>query len=95
MDDDDKIKKSPLFQSVTRDGKTVHINIYEDGEAGWILQVMGDHGNSTTWTKSFETDKMAFDEAISAIENEGLEALIGRGVGWPDQYIVTTRVDDH
>lgn len=35
---------SPLSQSVTRDGKTVQIDIYENGEGGWLLEVIDDHG---------------------------------------------------
>ena len=33
--DDQTPNHSPLAQSVTRDGKTVGIDIYEDGEGGW------------------------------------------------------------
>jgi hypothetical protein len=40
---------SPLAQSVTRDGKTVRVDIYEDGEGGWLLEVVDEHGNSTAW----------------------------------------------
>jgi hypothetical protein len=78
MDDDHKIKKSLLCQSVTRDGKTVHIDIYEDGESGWILEIVDGNNSSTTWNESFETEMSALNEALSAIEKEGIDAFIGR-----------------
>jgi hypothetical protein len=46
-DDDQGPLHSPLAQSLTRDGKTVQIEIYEDGEGGWLLEVVDEHGNST------------------------------------------------
>ena len=54
MTEDDQVPKhSPLDQSVTRDGKTVYIEIYEDGEGGWLLEVEDAYGNSTVWDDSF------------------------------------------
>lgn len=86
MDDDDKIKKSPLCQSVTHGNETVHIEIYEDGESGWVLEIVDTNNNSTTWNESFETDTSALKEALFAIENEGISSFIGCGT---DYYINT------
>ena len=55
---------SPLAQSVTRDGKTVQIDIYEDGEGGWLLEVVDEHGNSTVWDDSFASDREALDLSL-------------------------------
>jgi len=70
-------KLSPLCQSATQDGKTVRIDIYEDGADGWLLEVIDEHGNSTCWDDPFDTDQAALDEALSTIEDEGIDALIG------------------
>jgi hypothetical protein len=40
---------SPLAQSITRDGRTIRIDIYDNGEGGWILEVVDEYGNSTVW----------------------------------------------
>ncbi len=72
---------SPLAQSVTRDGKTVQIDIYEDGEGGWLLEVIDEHGNSTVWEASFASDREALDEALSTIDENGIDSLIGSPVG--------------
>ena len=72
---------SPLAQSVTRDGKTVQIDIYEDGEGGWILEVIDEHGNSTVWDDSFPSDREALDEALNTIDEDGIDSLIGLPAG--------------
>ena len=72
---------SPLAQSVTRDGKTVQIDIYEHGEGGWLLEVVDEHWNSIVWDASFSSDREALDEALNTIEREGIGALIGSPSG--------------
>jgi uncharacterized protein len=72
---------SPLAQSVTRDGKTVQIDIYENGEGGWLLEVVDEHWNSVVWDASFASDREALDEALNTIEREGIGALIGSPSG--------------
>ncbi|MDP1614829.1 MAG: YecA family protein, partial [Methylococcales bacterium] len=68
---------SPLGQSLTQDGKTVHVEIYEDGDSGWLLEVVDEYGNSTVWDDPFQSDKAALDEAIRTIDEEGIDSLIG------------------
>jgi len=70
-------KMSALCQSVTRDGKTVQIDIYEDGNNAWLLEVIDEHGNSTVWDDPFSTEQGALDEVLKTIEEEGIDALIG------------------
>ncbi len=72
---------SPLAQAVTRDGKTVPIDIYENGEGGWLLEVVDEHWNSIVWDGSFASDREALDEALNTIEGEGIGALIGSPSG--------------
>ena len=68
---------SPLCQDVTRDGKTVRIEIYADGQGGWILEVVDEHGNSTVWSDSFPSDQAALDEVLKTVNDEGISSLIG------------------
>jgi hypothetical protein len=78
MTDDDQLPlHSPLSQSVTRNGKTVQVEIYEDGEGGWLLEVVDEYGNSTVWEEPFQSDKEALDEALKDIDEDGIESLIG------------------
>lgn len=69
--------ESPLSQLVTRDGKTVRIDIYEDGEGGWLLEVVDEYWNSSVWEEAFATDQAALDEALKTLDEEGIESLIG------------------
>lgn len=68
---------SSLSQDVTRNGKTVRIEIYQDGKAGWILEVVDEYGNSTVWDDPFESDQLALDEALKTIDEEGIVSMIG------------------
>ena len=77
MKEDSYPTHSPLSQSITRDGKTVQVRIYEDGEGGWLLEVLDEHLNSTVWDDPFLSDKDALDEALKAIDEEGIDSLIG------------------
>jgi hypothetical protein len=77
MNEDNEVKMSPLCQAVTREGKTIQIEIYEDGEGGWVLEVVDEDDNSTLWDDSFDTDVNALSEALATIEKEGIDSLIG------------------
>jgi len=75
MSEEPEVKMSPLCQSVTRDGKTVQIEIYEDGDGGWLLEIVDEKNTSTVWTDPFETDESALKEALDTIEKEGIESF--------------------
>lgn len=74
---EEEVVHSPLSQSVTRDGKTVRVEIYGDGAGGWILEIEDQYGNSTVWDLPFASDREALDEALHSIEEEGIDAMIG------------------
>lgn len=75
--DDTELIHSPLTQSVTRDERTVKVEIYRDDKSGWILEVVDEYGNSTVWDEPFDSDRQALDEVIDTIDKEGIGALIG------------------
>lgn len=68
---------SALAQIVTRDGKSISIDIYSDGDGRWLLEAVDEHRNSTVWDLPFDTEQDALDEAIRTIDTEGIEVLIG------------------
>ncbi len=76
-DDDQGLIYSPLCQTLTRDGKSVEVYIYDDGNDGWLLETVDQYGNSTVWDLPFPTDTEALDEVFQTIEEEGIEVLIG------------------
>lgn len=75
--DDFILKMSALCQSLTRNGKTIRIEIYGDGGDGWLLEVVDEYGNSTVWNDSFDTEQAALDEVFKTVEEEGMDSLIG------------------
>lgn len=77
MNDEYEIKFSPLCQEISSGGKTVQVDIYEDDEGGWLLEVIDEYGNSTVWDDPFKTDVAALTEAKKTILAEGINALIG------------------
>ena len=77
MNDDDDVKMSPLSQRFEEDGKVVYIEIYDDGEGGWLLEVVDEDNNSTMWEDAFDSDEDALAEALAAIAEHGIYTLIG------------------
>ena len=77
MDDDYEIINSPLETKITRDGITVEIFIYRGAdETGWLLEVRDHEGGSTVWDDRFETDRAAYDEAMRAIDEDGIRSFV-------------------
>jgi len=52
-------------QSVTRNGRTIKVEIYSSGKNDWILEVVDEYNNSTVWDDQFGTDEEAFKENTS------------------------------
>ena len=77
MNDEPQVKLSPLCQNISSGGKTVSVEICEDGQGGWLLEVFDEHSNSTVWDDSFPTDRAALAEAKKVILEEGIQVLIG------------------
>ena len=46
-----------------------------------MLEVIDEYENSTCWDDSFATQKAAVDEAVQAIEEEGIDVFIGSADG--------------
>jgi hypothetical protein len=67
---------SPLRQSLTTDGHTIQIEIYEGDPGKWILEVVDEHGTSTIWDHQFDTDREALDELLRTLSDEGIDKLI-------------------
>lgn len=77
MNEEHEVKMSPLSKEHTVDGKTVRIDIYENSQGGWILEVTDEYNNSNLWDDHFETDKDAMNEFMRTIKEEGIMSLIG------------------
>lgn len=76
MTDDIDLTYSPLNCSITKDGCTIEINIFKSTDTNWFLEIIDENNNSTCWDDQFETDQLAFDEAMTAIKEEGILAFV-------------------
>lgn len=77
MTDEIEVKKSPLCRDIEADGKSVRVEIYEDGAGAWLLEIVDEYNNSTCWGDSFASDQAALDEALDTVAQEGIDSLIG------------------
>ncbi|MDD9905401.1 MAG: hypothetical protein OXT06_17670 [Rhodospirillaceae bacterium] len=51
------------------DGQELRIEIYRLVNEGlWSLELVDENGAATVWTRRFETEQAAMDEALKAIE---------------------------
>lgn len=77
MNEEYQVKMSPLSQRMEIDGKEIDVQIYEDGEGGWLLEVVDEFNNSTVWDDPFPSDQEAMKELQRAIQEDGIDSLIG------------------
>ena len=76
MTDHIEIIHSPLAQTYSAGGHSLDIQIYRTPDTHWVLEVVDERGTSTVWDELFETDKLALEDAIKAIETEGIGNFI-------------------
>lgn len=70
-----KIEHSPYSRDVTRNGITVHVDIFRLPALGkyWTMRVTGSMGYATIWDGQFHNDSDAFRDFEDALETEGIE----------------------
>lgn len=76
MTNDIEIVHSPLEQTHSADGHTLHIHIYRSADSLWILELVDAQGTSTVWDDPFDTDKDALEAALLAIETDGIHSFL-------------------
>ncbi len=74
------VMRSPLCQTLTRNSVRVDVQIYDDGEGRWILELVDAEGTSHVWDDHFDTDQLAWNEALRAIDEDPGEFRGGQSV---------------
>ena len=77
MEIEPELIESLLSQSISKDGKTVRVDIYSGDPGRWILEVVDQFGNSTVWDDQFASDEDALAELHRTLDEEGIASLIG------------------
>ena len=75
-----KFPDKEISKQVERDGYTVAIDVYSDGEDGWLLEIVDEHWNSTCWDEPFKTAQDALEAGVKAIDEEGIRSFIEKPV---------------
>jgi hypothetical protein len=60
-------------REVTMDGKTVTIEVESSSAGGWLLRIVGSHGQISEWTELFMSSSEAMATGLSAIRCEGID----------------------
>jgi len=55
--------------------KPFEICIYRLEETDWSLEVVAEDGTSTVWNEPFKSDEEALEEALRAIEEDGIDSF--------------------
>jgi uncharacterized protein len=76
IDDDIELIHSPLTRTHSAEGHTLQIHIYRGAGSPWILEVVDELGTSTVWDVPFDTDTVALEAALLAIEEEGIHSFV-------------------
>ena len=80
IDDDPELIFSKLSGSYMVHGVRLEVNILcIDPDKGWSLEIVNEHGTSTTWDELFASEQDAWDEFVSTTEAEGPEAFFDEG----------------
>ena len=79
MFDENNLIYSELQRAVSDNGHTIEICIYRMPDTEWSLEIVDEYDNSTVWDDTFDTDQLALEEALKAIEEESIHAFVGQG----------------
>ena len=60
-------------RDVTMDGKTVTIEVECSEAGGWLLRIVGSHGQISEWTELFMSSGEAMTTGLSALKYEGID----------------------
>jgi hypothetical protein len=77
MTENTEKKLSPLCRTIEQDGKIIRVEIYQDVDGNWLLEVYDEFNNSTAWEDAFESDQDALFEIEATVREEGIDCLIG------------------
>ena len=80
MENEPNLVTSGMSKEIVEDGVSFDIQIYKlEGTEEWSLEVVTTDGTSIVWDDLFRDDKVAFEEAATAIRKEGAIAFINGG----------------
>ena len=76
-DDDYDVEISPLGCVYKEGDKQVEVEIYNNGQGKWILEVVDVDGNSCVSDELYDTDADALAEFKAEVKASGIDIFIG------------------
>lgn len=71
-----RIVESPRARIIEKDHRRLEIRIHRVETAdGWSLEIVAGNGSLTVWDEIFASDKVALDEALEIIEEDGVASF--------------------
>ena len=78
--EDPNLVISGLSREHSQDDGRVQIKIFRlEREEEWTLEVVAEDGTSTVWDNTFVSTRVALDEAIRAVDEEGVRSFLEVG----------------
>lgn len=77
--DEPEMERSELAGEFTEDDVTVLVDIYRPAgtQNDWILEVITEEDDLTSWEEPFATDREAFEEFLATVERDGIRSFFG------------------
>ena len=80
-----QMEHSELSGEFTEDDVTVLVDIFRPAgtQNDWVLEVITEEDDLTTWEEPFATDREAFEEFLATVERDGIRSFFGDGEDEP------------
>jgi len=74
---DPEIIMSPLCREIIEDGAKIQVDIYRnEGESGWILEVIDEENASTIWDEPLDSDQEALNAVLRVMKLDGIGSFL-------------------
>lgn len=79
MAQEPKLEHSDFSGEFEDDGVTVLVDIHRPvgSQGGWVLEVISQDEDVTTWEEPFATDTEAWEEFLATAERDGIQSFLG------------------
>lgn len=78
MVEDYQLIFSSLCQTIFYYGRNLNILIYKDVDTEWMLEIVEGKSKSALWKDTFATDQLALNEALTTVEDNRIDSLLGQ-----------------
>jgi hypothetical protein len=70
-------EKETISETIVQDDLSIELQVFNDEDGKWWLQLVDKDSNNTVWEDPFNTSADALAEGRSAIKEEGIATFVG------------------